>query len=327
MLWKLDVEADGEVGGGGGLSSVWIEGELSCVIGQKIERPVKKYFFLLICLSSIFSPFFSSRAVFRIIMSEFEKIMQKRRKSIDSGSIDPSIAEIERNLSPSKSPSTSSTANELKEKLERRKKLADASPDSKVVQDQLKKNEKTTQVGERNRRSSFSRSSPQLQQKLEKRLEKEKFAESVASFSEASNIEGITESEIDKSLSNKKNAVDFDAPSSELEGKLRKRRQSMAGIKMEDPKSTQKIKKKSTATTSSSSSLETATTAAAAAAAATTTTTTTTTTRSNATDTPTSQKSPPQKSPPLFLLAILLFFSLLAWFLFSKFSKRPDHHH
>ena len=176
-------------------------------------------------------------------MSEFEKIMQKRRKSIDSGSIDPSIAEIERNLSPSKSSSTSSTANELKEKLERRKKLADASPDSKVVQDQLKKNEKTKQVGERNRRASFSKSSPQLQQKLEKRLEKEKFAESVASFSGASNIEGITESEIDKSLSNKKNAVakHFDAPSSELEGKLRKRRQSMAGIKMEDPKSTQKM--------------------------------------------------------------------------------------
>ena len=200
--------------------------------------------------------------------------------------------------------------------------MADASPDSKVVQDQLKKNEKTKQVGERNRRASFSKSSPQLQQKLEKRLEKEKFAESVASFSGASNIEGITESEIDKSLSNKKNAVakHFDAPSSELEGKLRKRRQSMAGIKMEDPKSTQKMKKKSTATTSSSSSLDSATTDAAA-------TTTTTTTRSNATDTPTSQKSPPQKSPPLILLAVLLFFSLLAWFLFSKFSKRPDHHH
>ena len=31
MLWKLDVEADGEVGGGGGLSSVWMEN----LIGQK----------------------------------------------------------------------------------------------------------------------------------------------------------------------------------------------------------------------------------------------------------------------------------------------------
>ena len=62
MLWKLDVEADGEVGGGGGLSSVWIEGELSCVIGQKIERPRKKYFF------------FNKLCAFRILVPNLKTI-------------------------------------------------------------------------------------------------------------------------------------------------------------------------------------------------------------------------------------------------------------
>ena len=162
-------------------------------------------------------------------MSEFDKIMARRRKSIDSGSIDENIAKLE---SPNKPTTSSSPSNELTQKLNRRRRLSEHSPQTKKeIEQQSKIIQQTQKSGEKNRRASFSKPNSQLEKKLEKRIAKEQFADSVASFSGASNLESAVETDIDKALKQKKltksNSKHFDSPSSELETKLRKRRQSM----------------------------------------------------------------------------------------------------
>lgn len=136
-------------------------------------------------------------------MSEFEKIMRKRRKSTDAGIISENISKIDKEAT---------------------------SPPSK--------------------KETFSKPNQQLTKKLSKRLEKEKFAESVAAFAGSSNLDVASETDIDKKLKKKKEAVaeHFDAPTNELNEKLRRRRQSIAGMKLEPeekkPKSKNKEKKK-----------------------------------------------------------------------------------
>ena len=164
-------------------------------------------------------------------MSEFDKIMARRRKSIDSGSIDENIAKLE---SPNKPTTSSSPSNELTQKLNRRRRLSEHSPQTKKeIEQQSKIIQQTQKSGEKNRRASFSKPNSQLEKKLEKRIAKEQFADSVASFSGASNLESAVETDIDKALKQKKltksNSKHFDSPSSELETKLRKRRQSLSG--------------------------------------------------------------------------------------------------
>ena len=166
----------------------------------------------------------------KIQMSEFDKIMARRRKSIDSGSIDENIAKLE---SPNKPTTSSSPSNELTQKLNRRRRLSEHSPQTKKeIEQQSKIIQQTQKSGEKNRRASFSKPNSQLEKKLEKRIAKEQFADSVASFSGASNLESAVETDIDKALKQKKltksNSKHFDSPSSELETKLRKRRQSMS---------------------------------------------------------------------------------------------------
>ena len=167
----------------------------------------------------------------KIQMSEFDKIMARRRKSIDSGSIDENIAKLE---SPNKPTTSSSPSNELTQKLNRRRRLSEHSPQTKKeIEQQSKIIQQTQKSGEKNRRASFSKPNSQLEKKLEKRIAKEQFADSVASFSGASNLESAVETDIDKALKQKKltksNSKHFDSPSSELETKLRKRRLSMSG--------------------------------------------------------------------------------------------------
>ena len=170
-------------------------------------------------------------------MSEFDKIMARRRKSIDSGSIDENIAKLE---SPNKPTTSSSPSNELTQKLNRRRRLSEHSPQTKTeIEQQSKIIQQTQKSGEKNRRASFSKPNSQLEKKLKKRIAKEQFADSVASFSGASNLESAVETDIDKALKQKKltksNSKHFDSPSSELETKLRKRRQRMSGKPITSP--------------------------------------------------------------------------------------------
>ena len=156
--------------------------------------------------------------------------MARRRKSIDSGSIDENIAKLE---SPNKPTTSSSPSNELTQKLNRRRRLSEHSPQTKKeIEQQSKIIQQTQKSGEKNRRASFSKPNSQLEKKLEKRIAKEQFADSVASFSGASNLESAVETDIDKALKQKKltksNSKHFDSPSSELETKLRKRRQRLS---------------------------------------------------------------------------------------------------
>ena len=108
-----------------------------------------------------------------------------------------------------------------------------------------------------NRKASFSKPGQQLQKKLEKRLAKESFADSVASFSGSSNLDVAADTDIDKALKERKKATTadhFDSPSKELDSKLHRRRQSIKGIKLtkkeDSPVSKKKNKSKKTTPTS-----------------------------------------------------------------------------
>jgi hypothetical protein len=142
---------------------------------------------------------------------------------------------------------------ELAEILTRRRRMSDASTNSSIAQAQLSKINKSKKVGEMNRKASFSKPGQQLQKKLEKRLAKESFADSVASFSDSSNLDVAADTGIDKTLKEKKKATTadhFDSPSKELDSKLHRRRQSMKGIKLtkneDSPVSKKKYKSKTT---------------------------------------------------------------------------------
>ena len=150
-----------------------------------------------------------------------------------------------------------SQMSELAEILTRRRRMSDASNNSSIAKAQLSKINKSKKVGEMNRKASFSKPGQQLQKKLEKRLAKESFADSVASFSGSSNLDVAADTDIDKALKERKKATTadhFDSPSKELDSKLHRRRQSIKGIKLtkkeDSPVSKKKNKSKKTTPTS-----------------------------------------------------------------------------
>ena len=194
-------------------------------------------------------------------MAELQKIMKKRRQSIEAGSIDPNIQKLESSsFSSSSTTTTPVPENELEKKLARRRRLSEASPDSALIQKQLSKIENRVHC-----RASFSKPNQQLKKIFKKTNQKIEHANAVKKYAGDSNMEQLLESDIDKQLKKKQfttgAAAHYDQPSNELETKLRKRRQSMTQSNSSDVK--QKKKKECATVPSSASSFSSPTSASA----------------------------------------------------------------